>query len=242
MGDRLEAMRQRLRDSPDLGDLFDDVMVAAFGSVAFVISWFGYIGQARSESDILYLVVTFLLWTLYVARLAIRAVRRGQVVAALVLFLVALVLGLAYFGAAYGHASNGFRVADKVMTLRPSQIVYFVIVTFATVGYGDIAPATADVRTVVAVNIVFNFIMTAGILTLLVGVVVNQMTPAEPPLTEDRFMELARQLGQSPSSSEADEAVGDQAPGGQEASGGAQGEGGVSMSEVDPSAKPGQPP
>jgi hypothetical protein len=83
-----------------------------------------------------------------------------------------LLMAVLYFRATHADP-NAFN--DPINhPLSKIDAIYFAVVTFATIGYGDIAPTSQTMRLLVTVNIIVNFVMVAAILTLLIALVASR--------------------------------------------------------------------
>lgn len=91
-----------------------------------------------------------------------------------------LLLGLGWFSF-YSAIENFFpgsiqRSGNTAIVDRPSELLYFSLVTLSTVGYGDVVPIYAEVRILAALEGVTGVLYVATTVALLVGAYKQQST------------------------------------------------------------------
>jgi hypothetical protein len=169
-------------------------------SIAFVIyffrlfelSYFLFGTALQLVVDRLLLVVYVALW-LFATATAVQATRilygrgPGGSPRSLVLYVF---LSVSTFIIAFAMAYVDISTADPEhafnikIALSPVSALYFSIITFATVGYGDIAPNSDLARLLVSAEVIFGMLYTVLILSVLAGFIQKRNQPATPTKTD----------------------------------------------------------
>lgn len=155
-------------------------VVVAFCAVSIAIFFtLPYDGMARTNQAVLRLIVGLALLGLVVA-LLVRRIKTAPLpqLKALEALVVVLMKFICLFAGTYLMVSH-FDVTSFDEPLTHVSALYFTVVTFGTVGFGDIAAKSDFARMLVSAQIILDFVFIAAILRALIAVAQQSLQSAE---------------------------------------------------------------